>query len=125
MRACAARSASITDTMGRVKSITACAAASKGKGSAVSLMPLGCNPASAPASMPRSGWPSASSAPVKVTPEPWAISRTRARPMRPEAPATTIFRSAMRSDFRIHRVAHSFAPRHRYHGRAQQPGRRS
>src|ERR1700761_6701758 len=72
--------------------------------------------------MPRSGWPSASSAPTNTTPCPWLISRTSARPIRPEAPATTIFTSAMGSDFRIHRGRGGIAaPRHRHHGGAQQP----
>src|ERR1700729_3917562 len=118
MRAWAANPASITETMGRVKSITACASAINGSGSAVSLIPLAASPANWPASRPRSGWPSASSAPDRTSPGAWAISRTSARPMRPDAPATTMLRSAIGLDLGVDR--RRVAARHRHHGGTQQ-----
>src|SRR6202453_1651843 len=105
--------------MGRVKSITAWASAIRGSGSAVSLIPLAASPANSPASRPKSGWPSASSAPDRTRPGAWAISRTSARPMRPDAPATTMLRSAIRLHLGVDR--RRVAARHRHHGGTQQP----
>ena len=88
MRAWAASSAKKVVAEGAVKSRTPSVAAKTVSGSSVTLTPSGGRPARVPASWPRAGEPSRSTAPLRVQPSVSVTARMSIRPMRPSAPTT-------------------------------------
>ena len=126
MRACAARSASISDTMGRVKSTTACASAIRGRGSAVSLMPLGCQPGQLAGVQPQIGM--AFQLPARRDKRDAGALRDLAHQGAAHAAGRAgdddvQVRHAplYRPWYRRRRLARRFASRNRHHGGTQQP----
>ena len=89
-RACAASSAKATVAAGAVKSITACARAIASTGSSVTMTPAAAPPITVPTSCPTQSLPVRSTAPTRWQPSVASTSRTSIRPMRPDAPVTTM-----------------------------------
>ena len=75
---------------GAVKSITACARAIASTGSSVTVTPTAAPPIAVPTSCPTQSLPSRSTAPTRRQPSVASTSRTSIRPMRPDAPVTTM-----------------------------------